>query len=113
MHLTDRSLPLPADSRSARPSLDELARDKLAALERRQLRRRLIVTARPDATTALQGDAELVSFSCNDYLGLSHHPEVVAASIEARAATARGRAHRGSSTATTLFTSSSSASSPR
>jgi 8-amino-7-oxononanoate synthase len=83
MRLTDRSLPLPADSRTARPSLDELARDKLAALERRQLRRRLVVTARPDATAALQADAELVSFSCNDYLGLSHHPEVVAASIEA------------------------------
>jgi 8-amino-7-oxononanoate synthase len=74
---------LPADSRSARTSLDDLARDKLAALERRQLRRRLAVTARPDATAALQGDDRLVSFSCNDYLGLSHHPEVVAASIEA------------------------------
>ena len=72
-----------ADSRSARPSLDELARDKLAALERRQLRRRLVVTARPSATAALQAGAELVSFSCNDYLGLSQHPEVVAASVEA------------------------------
>jgi 8-amino-7-oxononanoate synthase len=47
------------------------------------LRRHLAVTARPDATAALQGDDRLVSFSCNDYLGLSHHPEVVAASIEA------------------------------
>jgi 8-amino-7-oxononanoate synthase len=74
---------LSADSRSARPSLDELARDKLAALERRQLRRRLVITARPDATAALQADDRLVSFSCNDYLGLSHHPEVVAASVEA------------------------------
>jgi 8-amino-7-oxononanoate synthase len=71
------------DSRSARPSLDELARDKLAALERRQLKRRLVVTARPDATSAQQGEAELVSFSCNDYLGLSHHPDVIAASLEA------------------------------
>jgi 8-amino-7-oxononanoate synthase len=83
MRLTDGASPLAADSRSARPSLDDLARDKLAALERRQLRRRLAVTARPNATAALQGDRELVSFSCNDYLGLSHHPEVVAASIEA------------------------------
>jgi 8-amino-7-oxononanoate synthase len=71
------------DPRSAPSSLDELARTKLAALERRQLRRRLAVTARPDATAALQDDARLVSFSCNDYLGLSHHPEVVAASIAA------------------------------
>jgi 8-amino-7-oxononanoate synthase len=74
---------VPPRSRSARPSLDELARGKLDALERRQLRRRLVVTTRPSATAALQSGAELVSFSCNDYLGLSHHPEVVAASIEA------------------------------
>ena len=70
-------------SRASRPSLDELARDKLQALERRQLRRRLVVTARPSATAATQSAADLVSFSCNDYLGLSQHPEVVAASIEA------------------------------
>jgi 8-amino-7-oxononanoate synthase len=74
---------LPSDSRSARPSLDDIARGKLAALERRQLRRRLTVTTRPDATAALQSGATLVSFSCNDYLGLSHHPEVIAASVEA------------------------------
>ena len=74
---------MPADSISARPSLDDLARDKLAALERRQLRRRLVITERPDATAARQADDELISFSCNDYLGLSHHPEVVAASVEA------------------------------
>jgi 8-amino-7-oxononanoate synthase len=74
---------LAANSRSAPPSLDDVARDKLAALERRQLRRRLVVTTRPDATAALQTERTLVSFSCNDYLGLSHHPEVVAASIEA------------------------------
>ena len=74
---------MPADSITARPSLDDIACDKLAALERRQLRRRLVITERPDATTARQADDELVSFSCNDYLGLSHHPEVVAASIEA------------------------------
>lgn len=71
------------NSSDARSSLDELARDKLAALERRQLRRQLAVTARPNATAARQSADELVSFSCNDYLGLSHHPEVVAASIAA------------------------------
>ena len=70
-------------SRGARPSLDDLARDKLEALERRQLRRRLAVTARPSATAATQSAAELISFSCNDYLGLSQHPEVVAASVDA------------------------------
>jgi 8-amino-7-oxononanoate synthase len=74
---------LASRSRGARPSLDEIARDKLEALERRQLRRRLVVTARDGATTAKQSDSELVSFSCNDYLGLSKHPDVVAASIDA------------------------------
>ena len=74
---------MPPRSRGAQPSLDEIARDKLEALERRQLRRRLIVTARPSATAARQSAAELVSFSCNDYLGLSQHPEVVAAGIDA------------------------------
>jgi 8-amino-7-oxononanoate synthase len=68
---------------SHRPSLDELAVTKLEALERRHLRRRLITTARPSATAAVQSEAELVSFSCNDYLGLSQHPEVVAAHVEA------------------------------
>ena len=67
----------------SRPSLDDLARDKLAALERRQLRRRLAVTERNTATRAVRAGGELVSFSCNDYLGLSHHADVVAASLEA------------------------------
>src|SRR6185503_14595146 len=66
---------LASRSRGARPSLDEIARDKLEALERRHLRRRLVVTARPSATAATQSAAELVSFSCNDYLGLSKHPD--------------------------------------
>jgi 8-amino-7-oxononanoate synthase len=74
---------LPPRDRSPRPSLDEVARSKLDALERRQLRRRLVVTTRPGATAAVQAGVELVSFSCNDYLGLSRHPEVVAASVEA------------------------------
>jgi 8-amino-7-oxononanoate synthase len=87
-------LQLPPHSRSARPSLDEIARDKLEALERRQLRRRLVVTARPSATAAVQSGAELVSFSCNDYLGLSQHPDVVEASV---AATRRYGAGAGSS----------------
>jgi len=69
--------------RAGHPSLDDVARDKLAALERRQLRRRLATTDRSSATRATRDGAELVSFSCNDYLGLSHHPDVVAASVEA------------------------------
>jgi 8-amino-7-oxononanoate synthase len=74
---------LPPSPRSERRSLDEIASDKLEALERRQLRRRLAVTARPGATEVVRGRVELISFSCNDYLGLSQHPEVIAASVEA------------------------------
>jgi 8-amino-7-oxononanoate synthase len=66
-----------------RASLDDVARDKLAALDRRALRRRLVTTDRPGAVNAERDGAALVSFSCNDYLGLTHHPEVVAASIAA------------------------------
>jgi len=66
-----------------RPSLDDIARDKLAALERRQLRRRLTTTDRSGAIDAQQNGTALISFSCNDYLGLTHHPEVIAASLEA------------------------------
>lgn len=69
--------------RLRRRSLDDTARERLAALERRTLRRRLVVTERGGGTRAVRDGAELVSFSCNDYLGLSSHPEVVAASIEA------------------------------
>lgn len=64
-------------------SLDALAREKLGALERRQLRRHLAITARRDGVYATKAGAELISFSCNDYLGLSHHPEVIEASLEA------------------------------
>ncbi len=73
----------PDAATDARPSLDDVAAAKLAALERRRLRRRLATTERTSATAAVQAGRTLVSFSCNDYLGLSQHPEVIAASLEA------------------------------
>jgi len=69
--------------RGGAASLDAVAREKLTALERRHLRRTLVETERVDAVRAAQAASELVSFSCNDYLGLSHHPEVIAASLDA------------------------------
>src|ERR1700733_4874464 len=65
-------------------SLDEFAGEKLAALERAQLRRTPVVTARAGIWAERDG-RRLLSFSCNDYLNLSQHPGVVAAAIEATA----------------------------
>jgi 8-amino-7-oxononanoate synthase len=64
-------------------SLDEFARQKLATLERAHLRRAVIPTERIDGLWVLRNGRRLLSFCCNDYLGLSHHPELKAASIAA------------------------------
>ncbi len=63
-------------------SLDDFAGEKLDALERAKLRRRPAVTAR-DGIWAERDGRRLLSFSCNDYLNLSRHPDVIAAAIEA------------------------------
>jgi 8-amino-7-oxononanoate synthase len=64
-------------------TLDEFATAKLAALEDDALRRRLTETHRLDLSNAQRGNTHLISFSCNDYLGLSQHPAVKRAAIEA------------------------------
>ncbi|MFD0936924.1 8-amino-7-oxononanoate synthase, partial [Methylobacterium trifolii] len=60
-------------------SLESFAQAKLAGLEAGALRRRLVPTLRGAESSAERGGRALVSFSCNDYLGLSHDPRVVAA----------------------------------
>jgi len=64
-------------------SLDEFARHRLAALERAHLRRALIPTGRLDGLWVERKGRRLLSFCCNDYLGLSHHPALKAAATAA------------------------------
>jgi 8-amino-7-oxononanoate synthase len=65
------------------PSLDDFATQKLADLERAHLRRALIPTDRLDGLWVERDGRRLLSFSCNDYLGLSQHPALKAAAIAA------------------------------
>jgi 8-amino-7-oxononanoate synthase len=62
-------------------SLDSFAAAKLDALERAHLRRTLADSAREDGVWIERDGRLLLSFSCNDYLNLTHHPKVKAASI--------------------------------
>lgn len=68
---------------SAPSSLDIFAARKLAGLEKRNLRRRLVATSARDAVHVEQDGAALINFCSNDYLGLTHHPEVVEAAQRA------------------------------
>lgn len=65
------------------PSLDDFATHKLAELEAQSLRRGLYATARGDALWTERDGRRLLSFSCNDYLGLTQHPALKRAAIEA------------------------------
>jgi 8-amino-7-oxononanoate synthase len=65
------------------PSLERYARDKLDALEARSLRRALVETDRFRPGLAERDGRQVLSFCCNDYLNLSHHPAVVKAALEA------------------------------
>lgn len=66
-------------------TLDAFALATLERLERRALRRTLVATDRGDFPVVAREGRRLLSFSCNDYLGLSRHPDVVAAAAAALA----------------------------
>lgn len=64
-------------------SLQAFADAKLAALEAQSLKRTLVETRRIDGLWLERRGKRLLSFSCNDYLNLSHHPKVKAAAMAA------------------------------
>lgn len=60
-------------------TLDDLMRERLAALDEDGLRRHLATTDRIDAVHVEREGRTLISFCCNDYLNLCHDPRVMAA----------------------------------
>jgi 8-amino-7-oxononanoate synthase len=64
-------------------SLERFAAEKLDALEAQNLRRTLKEDWREDGLWIMRGGKRLLSFSCNDYLNLTHHPAVKQAGADA------------------------------
>jgi 8-amino-7-oxononanoate synthase len=64
-------------------SLDAFASAKLALLEAQSLRRRLTESQRDESMWITRNGKRLLSFSCNDYLNLTQHPEIIAAAVAA------------------------------
>lgn len=63
--------------------IDAISAIRLSRLQDQGLRRSLSPTERLADGRVIRGDRPMISFSDNDYLGLSVHPQVIAASIEA------------------------------
>jgi 8-amino-7-oxononanoate synthase len=64
-------------------TLTEYAQAKNAELDAKSLKRSLTPTHRIDGIWVERNGRRLLSFSCNDYLNLSQHPDVKAAAIAA------------------------------
>ncbi len=64
-------------------SLDGFAAQKLAALSAHGLKRELAEAARFAGAEVLRNGSRLISFSCNDYLNLSTHPQIITAAVAA------------------------------
>lgn len=71
-------------------SLTAFAAAKLEDLERQHLRRRLVRDHRLDGLWLERDGRRYLSFACNDYLNLSHHPAVKEAAMAAVAAHGAG-----------------------
>lgn len=64
-------------------TLTAFAQGKLDQLSAASLLRTIKPTHRMEGVVVERDGRRFISFSCNDYLGLSHHPEVKAAAIRA------------------------------
>jgi 8-amino-7-oxononanoate synthase len=65
------------------PALVDVARTEVDLAARQSLARSLKETERLGGGRVRRAGKEYVSFSCNDYLGLAHHPRVIAAARDA------------------------------
>ncbi|MBJ27143.1 MAG: 8-amino-7-oxononanoate synthase [Alphaproteobacteria bacterium] len=60
-------------------SLDKHVQLKLSTLESKKLLRKLTETNRSTSGITIRDNKKLISFACNDYLGLSQNPDVIRA----------------------------------
>jgi 8-amino-7-oxononanoate synthase len=60
-----------------------MAQAKLQELDQQNLLRSLQETGRDEACNVIRAGQNLISFCCNDYLGLSQHPDVKDAAVNA------------------------------
>jgi 8-amino-7-oxononanoate synthase len=67
------------------PALDDTLRQKIAVLEGKHLKRTLKASQMADSTHVRRDGKSLLSFSGNDYLGLSQHPKLKEAAQSAAA----------------------------
>jgi len=65
------------------PALDAVLSQKIALLAAKGQKRTLITSERHEDVFITRGGKRLVSMSCNDYFGLSQHPQVVMKAEEA------------------------------
>jgi 8-amino-7-oxononanoate synthase len=61
------------------PALVDVAREAISLAARQSLKRSIVPTERLAGARVRRGSREYVSFSCNDYLGLARHPDVIKA----------------------------------
>ncbi len=74
------------------PSLTSFAREHIVIAEEANRLRVLKTTERQEGIAVVRGSKQLISFSCNDYFGLSQHPDVIKAAQDATARYGAGAA---------------------